>query len=122
MDIQGILALERRRYDAMTGNDQGALATLLHDDLVYTHSSGLIDTKASYMESISSGRVQYQQIELGDQQVKLLGDVAVIIGGSRIDVVVRGTSKSLSLRSLAVWAATAAGWQFVAWQSCAIAA
>lgn len=120
MDTQGILALESRRYDAMTGNDQATLATLLHDDLIYTHSTGLIDTKASYMESISSGRVQYKRVEIADQQVKLLGDVALIIGGSRIDVVVKGTPKSLTLRSLAAWTSTANGWQFIAWQSCAV--
>ena len=121
MDTQRILALEQRRYDAMTSNDQAALAALLHDDLIYTHSSGVIDTKASYMDSIASGRTQYRKVEILDQQVKLLGDVALIIGGSRIDVLVKGTPKFLTLRSIAAWTATAKGWQFIAWQSCAVA-
>ena len=120
MDTQGILALEARRYEAMTGNDLASLAALLHDDLIYTHSSGMVDSKASYLESLRSGRTQYLRVERRDSQVKLLGDVALIIAGSHIDVIVKGVARSLDLRSLAAWTATLNGWQFVAWQSCSI--
>lgn len=124
MNIDGILALETRRYAAMTSNDLDALAALFHDDLVYTHSSGLVDTKASYLESLRSGRTRYLEVEQREQHVRLLGDVALVRGASHIevDVTVNGEKvrKSLDLRSLAVWTATAAGWQFLAWQSCAV--
>ena len=46
MDTAGILALETRRYAAMTSNSLDALADLFHDDMIYTHSSGVVDTKA----------------------------------------------------------------------------
>lgn len=120
MDIHGILALETRRYNAMTSNDLVALAALLHDELVYTHSSGVVDTKASYLASLRSGRTRYLSVEQREQQVKLLGEVALVIGATHIEVDVVAVRKSLDLRSLAVWTAMPAGWQFIAWQSCSV--
>ena len=38
-----ILALEDNRYAAMCGGDFAALEAMLHDELLYTHSSGLTD-------------------------------------------------------------------------------
>ncbi len=124
MDTQGILALETRRYAAMTANDLDTLAALFHDDMIYTHSSGVVDSKASYIEALRSGRTRYLEVEQREQNVTLLGDVALVVGASHIevDVVLNGEKvhKSLDLRSLAAWTATAAGWQFIAWQSCSV--
>jgi hypothetical protein len=51
-----ILALEDKRYAAMCGGDFAALEAMLHDELLYTHSSGLTDTKATWLASLRSGR------------------------------------------------------------------
>ena len=40
-----ILALEDKRYAAMCGGDFAALEAMLHVELLYTHSSGLTDTR-----------------------------------------------------------------------------
>jgi hypothetical protein len=40
-----ILALEDKRYAAMCGGDFAALEAMLHDELLYTHSSGLTGTR-----------------------------------------------------------------------------
>ena len=42
-----ILYLEDKRYAAMCGGDFAALEGMLHDELLYTHSSGFTDTKAN---------------------------------------------------------------------------
>lgn len=124
MDKAGISALESRRYGAMTSNDLETLAALFHDDLIYTHSSGVVDTKASYLDALRSGRTRYLEVKQGEQQVKLLGEVALVIAASHIEVDVhindRKLRKSLDLRSLAAWTSTPVGWQFIAWQSCSV--
>ena len=56
-----ILALEEKRYAAMTGGDFGALEGLLHDQLLYTHSSSLTDTKASWLDALLSTRTDRQE-------------------------------------------------------------
>ena len=40
-----ILALEDERYAAMCSGDFAALEAMLHDELLYIHSSGLTDTR-----------------------------------------------------------------------------
>lgn len=117
---QEILALEDRRCAAMTGRDADALAALLHDDLVYTHSSAVVDDKASYVESIRSGRTRYHSIRRTDQRVRAYGDTAFVTGRAEIEVDVDGQHKSLRLRYLDAWTRTREGWKFVAWQSTGI--
>ena len=54
-DGDAVKALELERFQAQEKNDFAALERLLADDLVYTHSSGAVDSKASYIESLRSG-------------------------------------------------------------------
>ena len=54
-----IRLLESRRYRAMCEADAKTLEELLADSLVYTHSYGGADTKASYLDGIRSKKWQY---------------------------------------------------------------
>jgi Domain of unknown function (DUF4440) len=56
-----ILALEDKRYAAMCGGDFAALEAMLHDELLYTHSSGLTDTKATWLASSPDVRVRIRR-------------------------------------------------------------
>lgn len=114
-----ILALEEERCAAMTAGDAEALAAMLHDELVYTHSSGVVDDKSSYLEAIRSGRTRYHGIERAAERVRVYGDTALVSGNADIEVDVAGQHKSLRLCYLDVWARTPRGWKFVAWQSTA---
>lgn len=115
-----ILALEDKRCAAMTGRDADALAAMLHDDLVYTHSSAVVDDKASYVEAIRSGKTRYHSIKRSEERVRAYGDTAFVTGRAEIEVDVNGQHKSLRLRYLDAWTRTREGWKFVAWQSTAI--
>jgi integrase len=62
-----ILALEDKRYAAMCGGDFAALEAMLHDELLYTHSSGLTDTKATWLASLRSGKTKYKSATCSDR-------------------------------------------------------
>ena len=112
-----ILALEDRRYAAMTSGDLGSLEELLHDQLLYTHSSGMMDTKASWLLAMKSGKTRYKSVRCSDQQVRILGDVALVTGKGHIEAEINGQPRTLRLMFLNAWAKTPQGWKFVAWQS-----
>ena len=112
-----ILALEDKRYAAMTGADYGALEALLHGELLYTHSSGRTDTKASWLESLRSGKTRYKSAAFTDRKVQVLGDTALVTGKAQIEAEVNGQPRSLKLAFLNVWTKTPKGWKFIAWQS-----
>jgi ketosteroid isomerase-like protein len=118
MSEQEILGLEDKRFAAMVARDFAALDKLVHDELLYTHSSGVTDSKPSWLESMKSGKVKYKSASCSERQVRFFGDVALIRGRAAIEVDIGGEPKSLRLLFLNAWTRTPQGWKFAAWQSC----
>ena len=109
--------LEERRCAAMAASDLATLESLLADTLTYTHSSAVVDDKASYVESIRSGRVKYLKVERFDTLSQVYGDTVITTGRARIDVKVSDVERNLNMRYANVWIKTPKGWQFTLWQS-----
>ena len=109
-------ASEDRRYAAMVAADAAALEQVLADDMIYTHSNSSVDTKASLIELIRSGRSVYRKIERPEEKIRVYGQSAVVTGQARIELG-GGSPRTLNLRYTNVWVKNPAGWQMVAWQS-----
>ncbi|HJY78516.1 MAG TPA: nuclear transport factor 2 family protein [Burkholderiales bacterium] len=112
-----IRLLESRRYRAMCEADAKTLEELLGDSLVYTHSYGGADTKASYLDGIRSKKWVYQEVERPIEDIQVHGDCAVVTGQVRIQLLSGGQPKKLNSRFTNVWVKRPQGWQMVAWQS-----
>jgi len=112
-----IRLLESRRYRAMCEADAKTLEELLADSLVYTHSYGGADSKASYLDGIRSKKWQYQAVERPIEDIQVHGDCAVVTGQVRIELLSSGQPKKLNSRFTNVWVKGKQGWQMVAWQS-----
>lgn len=112
-----ILAAETDRVDALLRADYEALDRLLGEDLTYTHSTAVLDTKAMFLESLRSGRLRYLQFRHEDPKVRVLGDVGLINTVVRIVSVNRGQENRNHLRVTIVYAKRDGRWQMVAWQS-----
>ncbi len=112
-----IRLLESRRYRAMCEADAQTLDQLLADSLVYTHSYGGADSKASYLDGIRSKKWVYREIERPVEDIQMHGDCAVVTGQVRIELLSDGKPKTLNSRFTNVWVKGAKGWQMVAWQS-----
>src|SRR5246500_1361192 len=85
-----ILALEDKRYAAMCSGDFAALEAMLHDELLYTHSSGLTDTKATWLASLRSGKTRDKSAACSDRNVRLVGDTALVPGRAAIEGEING--------------------------------
>ncbi len=112
-----IRLLESRRYTAMCEADAKTLDELLADSLVYTHSYGGADSKASYLDGIRSKKWMYQAVERPIEDIQVHGDCAVVTGQVRIELLSSGQPKKLNSRFTNVWVKGRQGWQMVAWQS-----
>jgi ketosteroid isomerase-like protein len=112
-----IRLLESRRYTAMCEADAKTLEELLADSLVYTHSYGGADSKASYLDGIRSKKWQYKAVERPIEDIQVHGDCAVVTGQVRIELLSGGQPKKLNSRFTNVWVKGKQGWQMVAWQS-----
>ena len=111
------LQAEDARFKAQMSGDGAAMKKLFGDDLVYIHSSTLVDTKQSFIESITSGNVKYRSMHRGDSTVRTYGGVAIVSGSAKFEVTVKGENRSLDLLYHAIWAKRIAGAQFISWQA-----
>jgi ketosteroid isomerase-like protein len=100
---------------AMLKKDAGALDRLLHPDLTYSHSDARTESKADILQSIPAGKLNVQDIQFGDNAVRVYGNTAVVKGNMVITVSSNPTPLNLSV--LQVWIKGPQGWQLVARQS-----
>ena len=112
-----IRQLEDRRYRAMCEADAATLDQLLADTLVYTHSYGGADSKASYLEGIRAKKWVYRQIQRPKEDIQVHGDCAVVTGQVRIELLSEGKPKTLNSAFTNVWIKGPGGWRMTAWQS-----
>jgi len=111
------LRAEDARYAAQTGDDFAAMEKLFGADLVYIHSSGAVDDKAAYIESMRSGTVKYRSMKRSNVKVRTYGCIAILSGDAHFDVTVKGEERSVQLRFHTVYAKRPGGVQFVSWQA-----
>jgi hypothetical protein len=114
-DTAAVLAAEDRRYQAMLDADLDALDALCADELSYTHSSGVRDTKTEYFDKIRSGYYVYHRIDHPVERVEIAGDTAVVLGRMAADIHSNGVPKALDCLALAVWIRSAGTWRLLAY-------
>jgi ketosteroid isomerase-like protein len=114
---QEVLAAQDLWRQAMTRKDRAAFEKVLHADLRYGHSSGLIETKAQAIQHVLSSTAIWERIDFQDTLVKVQGDTAIVTG--KVDVHQRGTKNRtlIKLVVLSVWKKGAPGWQMIARQA-----
>jgi ketosteroid isomerase-like protein len=117
-DLALVRSLERRRIGATGANDADALASLLHDELIYVNSVGAIYDKRAYLRDIRTHALTYDRdFDVRETEVRVLDDVIILVGvmlgHSRLD----GEQQVFHFPSIAVWRKDSGTWQLLAWQS-----
>jgi ketosteroid isomerase-like protein len=107
---------EDARYAAQASSDFDAMGRLYGDDLIYVHSTGVVDSKASYIERQRSG-LHYRVMKPSDVKVRVFGCLAIITGRGDYEVTQDGKDSSPHLLFTAVWAKRGPDVQFVSWES-----
>lgn len=110
--------LEDERYAAMLDRDVARLDDLYDPELVYTHSSGTVDTKDSYIRGVQEKLWNYQSIERTEQTIIIRGETALVFNRVHMDIIIAGTPKLLDNRVVAIWSrANTGNWRFLALHS-----
>ena len=116
---QAVLKAEERRRQALLAGDLNALDALLSPALVYIHSSGGQDSKASYLEHMRSGSLQYQSMSFEALQAHPASSCCIVTGRMLAQVTRNGQPMSIRSLFMTVWApapGTAPVWQLQAYQ------
>lgn len=115
--VDELRRVQQRRFAATIRADRKELERLLADDLTYTHSNGLVDTKSSLLAALTSGRVAYVEIAPSEIQVRRYGATGILTGRARLAVRARGQENRFPVRFTEVYVKRGGRWQMVAWQS-----
>jgi ketosteroid isomerase-like protein len=116
---QQVLQAEKDRFAAMIKGDKAALERLLADDLTYTHSSALFETKEQFIKSVTGGTIDYVSIvpSESDWKVRVSGTTAIVNGVAAVNVIDTGKDLKIKVRYTAVHANRGGQWQMQAWQA-----
>ena len=117
--LAAVRAADDQRVAATLAADGKKLGAVFSDELRYAHSSGLVDTKASYLQSIVSGRTKYHVIQFEERNFTFPAPgIAVESGRAHMKSTSAAGESDSMFSFLAVWREEKGQWRFLAWQSC----
>jgi ketosteroid isomerase-like protein len=102
--------MEALRCAALVKEDFATLASIIADDVVHIHSTGVVDDKNSYLEGVS-GRLKFLKVHRSNMAVKIFGDIAVATGTLDQTIQMRDIGKIIESSAVTtqVWARTSDG-------------
>jgi len=115
-----VMASEQARVAALDSSDIPALERMMADDVTYVHASGRVDTKASYLDAIRSGKLHYISWVAKSLQVRVEGSAAVINGEYSVRVTDLRTQPvpfNIDIFVLEMWSRQDGRWRLIAYQS-----
>ena len=93
------------------------LAAMMTDDLTYTHSSAVTETKAEFLAGLKSGKYLYKEIAPRDRRVRVHGDSAVVSGSAHIVIEPGGQRTEIELYFTELYVKQGGRWKMALWQS-----
>jgi ketosteroid isomerase-like protein len=78
-----VLNADATYREAVVRGDVDKLAAVFADDVLIINSDGTMDTKANFLNAISSGRLKMQTYERSHVQVRVFGSVAVLFSQTK---------------------------------------
>jgi ketosteroid isomerase-like protein len=114
---QSVLEVELQWEQALTNANAGALEQIYDDTLIYTHSSGKVDTKSSYIGAIKAGATRYESMKRDDIKVNVYGQAAVVTCHWNVHIASNGNKIDMNARYLHVYIRHKDGWKLVAHES-----
>jgi uncharacterized protein (TIGR02246 family) len=114
---RAVLAAHDRRIAATIAGDVAALAGMMTADLTYTHSSGVEESKAEFLEALKKGRYVYREIVPRDRKVRVHGDAAIVSGPCHVVIEPGGKRAELDLYFTELYVRAGGQWRMALWQS-----
>jgi ketosteroid isomerase-like protein len=109
-DKDVLAAIDAWKQAALKG-DAAALGKLYHDDLAYTHSNAMTQTKAVAIAAETAPTGVYKGIEMRDVSVRVYGNTAIV--EYKLDLT-HFAGDTAHLHEIMVWLKSPQGWQMLA--------
>ncbi len=114
---QAILAAHEQRRSATLGGDADAVASMMTDDLTFTHANAVVENKAQFVEALKTRRLQYKSLTDEDTTVRVHGTTGVVSGTCHILVDASGTMIDIRVRFTELWVKEGETWRMMLWHA-----
>lgn len=114
---QAVIAAQDARVAATIAADVGKLAAMTTDDLSYTHSNAVVESRADFLEGLRSGTYDYHALSFEERRVRVFGDGAAVTGTCLVRVSVGGREIEVRLRFTELYVKQDGVWKMALWQS-----
>jgi ketosteroid isomerase-like protein len=113
-DRKAVAALDTEFQAAVKRNDAETIDRILHADMVLVVGDGRVFTKADHVQAAREKKIVYeiQDEEPGTQEVRVLGDTAVVTALLRIKGTSEGASFDRRLWFSDTYVRTPEGWKY----------
>ncbi len=116
-DERDVAAAVEKLRAAMLSAKADALSAIAADNLLYGHSSGKVETKAEFVDTIASGRSVFVTIEIADQQIKVTGDTAIVRHVLSAQTNDNGKPNSIKIGIMLAWQKQKGEWKLLGRQA-----
>ncbi|MCB1241970.1 MAG: nuclear transport factor 2 family protein [Verrucomicrobiales bacterium] len=117
--LTAVQAADDARVAAMRKPTQENLGAIFSDELRYSHSTGAVDTKASFTAALTQGKSKYLSVEYEERNFTFPAPgIALMSGRAKFNIELETGPIAPTLAFLAVWRLEEGKWRFLAWQSC----
>ena len=108
---------DTKRIEALVKGDMAALEAIFTKDMVYTHSSGKVDTKETLLEALKTGATKYLSVVLSEKKHQVYGNTVIVTGIAEVKVKSGENEVVFKARFTEVWTRQKGEWRFALWQT-----
>lgn len=102
---------------AMIDADKTGLEKLTAEKLSYGHSSGKIEDRAAFIQSLLTGQSDFVNMDLSDQTIAVSGQTAIVRHTLSADIADGGKAGKVRLYVMLVWGKQGGQWKLVGRQA-----
>jgi ketosteroid isomerase-like protein len=116
-DEQQVLDADKAWAAAVVAKDFAKLDGMLTPNLIYAHSTGIIDDKAAYLGKMKAGKQTYKGIEFGTMAVRMHGATAITHGTLRMHGVNAAGPFDDRVMTIHMWVKSGVSWKLAGHQT-----
>jgi hypothetical protein len=114
---EDLIKTDQQRHAALLASDTDTLDELFTDDVIYLHSTGVIDTKQAYLDGLKNGVTRYVQIDYQPAQYRMGNGFALIQGKVVMQLLINGEPKEVRGTIISTWRFEKQRWRMMSWQA-----